>query len=240
MTSMHQRIFDDIEQKIVTGSWPPGARVPPEHELEGTYNCSRMTVNKALSALASRGMIVRRRRIGSFVSRPQIDRTVLDIQDIGVEARKAGHTHSYRILMRKVDRLSEAEAEKTGEKKGIEVLRLECLHFVDGKPNALEQRIIMLDLVPRARFETFESTPPASWLLDQLPWSQARHVIRAVLADKAAAKLLEIERSEPCLLLVRQTWQNDRTVTYVEMVHPGDRYQFAGMLSPSGSAMNAE
>ncbi|NTH21843.1 UTRA domain-containing protein [Agrobacterium rhizogenes] len=45
---------------------------------------------------------------------------------------------------------------------------------------------------------------------------------------------MQIQRSEPCLSLSRQTWQNGRTVTYVEILHPGDRYQFAGTFRPSG------
>lgn len=233
MPSIHQRIFDDIERKIMGGIWQPGVRIPAEHELEEMYDCSRMTVNKALSALAGRGMIIRRKRAGTFVAPPQIDRTVMDIQDIGVEAQNAGHVHTYEILSQKVERLDKVESGRIGEAPGAEVLRLECLHFVDSTPHALERRIIMLDLVPRARFESFETKPPASWLLDQVPWSEAKHVIRAVRADATVARLLKIERAEACLSLTRQTWQNKRTVTHVQIIHPGDRYQFAGTFRPS-------
>ena len=111
--------------------------------------------------------------------------------------------------------------------------RVECLHIVDARPNALEKRLILLDAVPQARDETFEASPPGSWLLDQVPWSEAKHIIRAVSADAATAKLLTIERHAACLLLTRQTWQNGRTVTFVEITHPGDRYQFAGVFHPS-------
>jgi GntR family histidine utilization transcriptional repressor len=91
--------------------------------------------------------------------------------------------------------------------------------------------------VPRARFESFDSKPPGCSI--SLPWSQAKHIIRAVLADKKTAHLLEIKRTEPCLLLARQTWQNGNTVTYVAMIHPGDRYQFAGMLRPSAASFSS-
>ena len=42
-----------LEAAIFSGDWPPGARVPSEQELLKRYACSRMTVNKALSALAA-------------------------------------------------------------------------------------------------------------------------------------------------------------------------------------------
>jgi GntR family histidine utilization transcriptional repressor len=192
-----------------------------------------MTVNKALSALAERGVIIRRRKVGSFVAARQIDRTVMDIQDISTEAELAGHDHSYRILMRKIEALDAATATQLGEPAGAEILRLHCLHAVDGKPNALERRIIMLAMVPSARTESFASVPPGKWLLDMVPWSKARHVIRAVSADTTTARLLGTARGEACLTLIRQTWQSSRTVTYVEIIHPGDRFQFAGDFHPT-------
>lgn len=231
--SIHQRIFKDIEAKILSGGWPPGYRIPIEHELVEQYQCSRMTVSKALSALVGRGMIVRKRKTGSFVASPQIARTVMDIQDISTEAQLAGLQYSHSILLRKIEKLSEDEAAKLNETKGMEILRLQCLHVVDGKPNAIERRVIMLDTVPLARDETFISMPPGIWLLQQVPWSKAKHVIRAISADGTTARILGTERGDPCLSLTRQTWQSDRTVTYVEITHPGDRFQFAGIFHPS-------
>ncbi|MFT4182857.1 MAG: UTRA domain-containing protein [Rhizobium sp.] len=238
MVSIHHRIFADIETKIMNGDWKPGQRIPIEHQLAEQYRCSRMTVNKALSALAERGMIVRRRKAGSFVATQQIDRTVMDIQDISTEAERAGHAHDHRILKRRIERLDASGAALLGEKPGAEILRLQCLHLVDGKPNAIERRIIMLDAVPLARTESFASVPPAKWLLAQVPWSKARHIIRAVSADPATARLLETERGDACLTLIRQTWQNGRTVTYVEITHPGDRFQFAGDFQPAEPDMS--
>jgi len=232
LKSLHQKIFDDIEAKIMGGVWQPGQRIPFEHEFEQEYQCSRMTVNKALSALADRGMIIRRRRVGSFVAPPQIDRTVMEIQDISTDAKSAGHAYGFQILARKLERLGVSEASKIGEAAGKEVLRLTCLHIVDDTPHALEERIIMLDTVPAARTELFAIKPPGSWLLEQIPWTEAKHVIRAIAADTATARLLEMQKGEPCLVLSRQTWQSGRSVTFVEITHPGDRYQFAGVFRP--------
>ena len=58
--ALYQRIRNDLEARIMSGAWPPGHRVPFEHELMETYSCSRMTVNKVLSALADTGLVVRR------------------------------------------------------------------------------------------------------------------------------------------------------------------------------------
>ena len=68
--SLHQRIVNDIEGKILSGEWAPGQRIPFELELAALYNCSRMTVNKAMTQLARAGLIERRKKSGSFVTQP--------------------------------------------------------------------------------------------------------------------------------------------------------------------------
>ena len=83
--SLHERILGDIEGRILTGEWPPGVRIPFEHELSAQYQCSRMTVNKALSELAKAGLIERRRKVGSFVMRAPSRSAVLEIPDVKAE-----------------------------------------------------------------------------------------------------------------------------------------------------------
>ena len=68
--SLHPRILAEVEARILSGEWPPGHRIPFEHELTARYGCSRMTVSKALTQLAGAGLIERRRKAGSFVTRP--------------------------------------------------------------------------------------------------------------------------------------------------------------------------
>src|SRR5258705_6488594 len=93
--SLHRRILSDISERIVSGDWPPGHRIPFEHELSAEYNCSRMTVNKALSQLAKAGLIERRRRSGSFVRLPQSQAAVLEIHDIRIEVETLGLPYRY-------------------------------------------------------------------------------------------------------------------------------------------------
>ena len=74
MIPLHQRIRSEIEGRILSGEWAPGYRIPFEHEMMARHRCARMTVSKALSGLASAGLIVRRKGSGSFVARPRLDR----------------------------------------------------------------------------------------------------------------------------------------------------------------------
>ena len=86
--TLYKQIRLDIERQILTGEWPPGHRIPFEHELMVRYGCSRMTVNKALSELAQADLIERRRRAGTFVRRPKFLSAVLQITDIRAEITK--------------------------------------------------------------------------------------------------------------------------------------------------------
>ena len=49
-----------------------------------------MTVNRALASLVDAGLIVRRRRVGSFVAQPHIRSVILDIPDIKAEVAARG------------------------------------------------------------------------------------------------------------------------------------------------------
>ena len=75
--TLYKQIRLDIERRVLTGEWPPGYRIPFEHELMTRYGCSRMTVSKALSKLARADLIERRRRAGTLVRRPKFLSAVL-------------------------------------------------------------------------------------------------------------------------------------------------------------------
>lgn len=142
--TLNQRIRSDLESRILSGEWAPGFRIPYEHELMEQYGCSRMTVNKVLTALAESGMIERRRRAGSFVARqpPHLEQVALEIPDIAMEVGSRGHQYAYRLLQREL-RLADAgnagEVELAGSEK---LLAMRCLHLADGRPLALEHRLI--------------------------------------------------------------------------------------------------
>jgi GntR family histidine utilization transcriptional repressor len=93
--TLYKQIRLDIERRILTGEWPPGHRIPFEHELTAHYRCSRMTVSKALSELAQADLIERRRKAGTFVRRPTFLSAVLKIADIRAEITALGRSYGY-------------------------------------------------------------------------------------------------------------------------------------------------
>jgi GntR family histidine utilization transcriptional repressor len=233
MEHPHQRIRGDIETRIMSGEWPPGHRIPSEHEMMAQYGCSRMTVNKVISALAAQGLITRRRRAGSVVAEPSTGRAVLEIQDFSSEAARTGTNYRFEILRRSVEALNAAAAARTGLRVGAPVLSVDTLHLTEGVPSAYEQRVINLSVVPDAAHEPFEAVPPGTWLLSRVPWTDAEHLIRAVNADGALARRLKVDTGAACLVLERRTWQTGALVTDARLTYPGERYHMAGRFSPT-------
>lgn len=228
MSSLHRRIGADIERRILSGEWPPGARVPTEAELQAEYGCARMTVSKALTDLSARGLIVRRRRAGSVVARPPVHSAVLDIPDIAAEIAARGMAYGYERLERS-ERAATADEAWLGER----VVAVACLHRADGAPFALERRLIGLEATPEAGDETFEAVSPGGWLLKRAPWTEAEHRIAAVAADRETALRLDLEAGEACLKLERRTWADGRGVTWAWQTFPGQAYDLVARFSPA-------
>lgn len=225
-----------LAMRIMSGDWRPGHRVPSEHELMEQYGCSRMTVNKALSTLASSGLIVRKRRSGSFVASPHSQTTTIEINDIRSEIVSGGYDYSYFVHSRRLRNATRQDIARLAITAGERVLAVTVVHFASELPFVLEERLISLATVPEAAGEHFVAAPPGSWLLERIPWTQAEHVIKAVGASDTAAAHLGIREGAACLVIERKTWRSGAPVTWVRLTYPGDRHQLVAQFAPATHA----
>lgn len=228
--ALYQRILGDIRDRILSGEWAPGHRIPFEHELAAEYQCSRMTVNKAMSELARTGLIERRRRSGSFVKRPRSQAAVLEIHDIRAEVEALGLPYRYELVSRA--QRGAAGDDGSGFAPGTALVDLVCRHFAGAQPFCLEERTISLAAVPEAAGEAFEEVAPGPWLLSRVPWNAAEHTIRAVAADENVAKMLGLPRHSPCLVVQRRTWSADQPVTNVRLTYAGETHSLVARFAP--------
>jgi GntR family histidine utilization transcriptional repressor len=231
--SLYQRIFGDIRARILSGEWPPGYRIPFEHELTVEYGCSRMTVNKALSQLAKAGLIERRRRLGSFVRRPQLQSAILEIHDVKAEVDALGLPYRYELVVRRRRRASSADLERLALPSSGMVLELACRHFAGERPFCLEDRLISLSAVPEAAEEAFSVVAPGPWLISRVPWSAAEHTIRAIGADRESAAALGVAEGTACLVIERKTWSAEQPITHVRLTYAGDSHALVARFAPS-------
>ena len=222
--TVEARIRRDIEARIHSGEWRPGHRIPFEHELVATYGCSRATVSKALGGLAKDGLIERRRKAGSFVAHPQVHSAVLEVPDLAQVIAARGEDYRWELTSR-------SATDSAGDVP-LPALLLEGMHYGGGEAFALERRLIALTAVPDAAQEGFADQAPGTWLLHHVPWTAARHRIRAVEANAAEAKALGLRPRGACLELERMTWRAGEVVTHVRQLFRGDRYDLVAEFRP--------
>jgi GntR family histidine utilization transcriptional repressor len=218
--NLSDRIRADLESRILSGEWKPGHPIPAEHALMAEYGCARMTVNKAIAAMAAAGLVTRRRRAGTVVASPAAERAVMEIADLAEEAARLGLSYRHSILFRGIRETTEGP-----------MLSVTTLHERGGEPLALEERRISLAAVPEAVEEGFAEVPPGTWLLQHVAWSEAEHVIGARAADAALARHLGIARGAPCLTLDRRTWRGGELITEVRLTYPASRHSFTSRFA---------
>ena len=229
-------VYDQIKraltEKITAGDWEPGDRIPPEEELAQHFDTARMTVNRALREMADEGWIVRRRGAGSFVAPPPSPTALLEIVDMSRAIPASGRRYGYECIEQVRIEATGRVAEVMRLPEGSPVRRVVCRHLADGEVIELEERWINVDLLPEAATQDFTRLGPGGWLLSAAPWTEAEHTVRAVAADGRLAERLGVECGDPCLVLERRTFQDERVVTWARLSHPGDRHVLRERFSP--------
>lgn len=192
-----------------------------------------MTVNKVLSALAASGLIVRRRRSGSFVAAQVNENSVLQIHAIEDDIRRDGKRYRLELRSRIVRKATKRDAGRLRVPTGTRVFALNCIHFADDRPLVLEDRLINLAAVPSAAAEDFRKISPGRWLLAKVPWSEAEHSISAMNASVPMAAALKIREGEACLVVQRWTGNSGHPVTHVTLSYPGSKHRLLARFNPA-------
>ncbi len=233
--ALYAQVMDHISRKIQDGTWPPGHRLPSEHELVAQFGMARMTVNRALRELVEQGRIVRVAGVGSFVAENKPQSTLLQIANIASEIRQRGH--DYRCEMIAVERLAASTdvAAWLDKRAGDSVFHSVCLHLENGTPVQLEERYVNPQVVPDYLEQDFTATPPSEYLVRNVPFDQIEHVVDAVLPNAEQAERLAMTPTDPCLLLTRRTWSRNVPVTWVRCLHPGSRYSLGSRFKADGN-----
>jgi GntR family transcriptional regulator, histidine utilization repressor len=222
-----QQIRRALIRPISEGVWPPETKIPKEFELIERYGAARMTVHRALRSLAAEGLVTRKRRFGTVVAARAPERPVLEIWDIGAEVLRFGGVYGFELLER-ARITDDPRGAPLGAEAGTALEWLLVRHFADGEPLQIEERLINLSVAPSAADESFTDAPPGSWLVANVPWTDAEHVITAEGASPEAARRLDIATGTACLVVERRTWTEGTPITWARFVHPGDKRRLVG------------
>ncbi len=135
---LYAQLMDRIRMDIQQGVYPVGEKIPPEHELEGRYGVSRVTVRRALQELTGAGLLERKQGKGTFVCQPRQEpagRREIGFHD---SCREAGRIPSVGDVRIRETEASPADREKLRLGPEARVLEIRRVLKADGEPVILE------------------------------------------------------------------------------------------------------
>ena len=78
-----EKVFEQLRDQILQGTWKEGEKLPSEQELTETLGVSRSSVRQAIRTLADYGMVETRNGTGTYVKRQISGNYMLNIVPIG-------------------------------------------------------------------------------------------------------------------------------------------------------------
>jgi GntR family transcriptional regulator len=132
---LYHQLAERLFAQIQGGEYPPGERIPSEHELAERYGLGRPTVRQATDALVQRGVLLRRRGSGTFVRGVP---TEVDL--FSLTGTLVSFEHRGLALGSELDRPRRERIDEPGhplhERPAVRITRLSR---VDGEPVLLEE-----------------------------------------------------------------------------------------------------
>lgn len=220
----YQQIKDTILEKIKSGAWAPGEKVPSEYSLVDELGVSRMTVNRALRELTQLGHLERVHGVGTFVAEPTGHASLIELKNIADEIVARGKKHQARIEKLEQNRVDHNIADRMQLSYDSKVFHIVIVHLQDDVPIQLEDRFVNPLAAPDFMAVDFAKTTPTQYLMSLFRPDEIEHTVQAVIPDADTRNALEIPETEPCLRLVRRTWKKQDVVTHVSLLYPSSRY----------------
>lgn len=222
--SLGQQVRSFVLDKIRSGEWPAGARIPSEAKLVGELGVSRMTIHMALRDLSAEGILLRRQGAGTFVAPRRGPSTFVELRNIHTEIEARGSRHSTDVLLLEQVDSDLQVATELDIAAGAPLFHSLLVHRENGRPIQVEDRYVNPQFAPDYLAQDFTRVTPNEHLTAAGSIDEVEHVIQAVPADQRMRELLELRQGEPVLLLRRRTWSRGLIATSARLYHPGSRF----------------
>lgn len=230
---LYFQVAQQLEDAIASGRLTPGMRLENELQLADKLGLSRPTMRRAMQHLVEKGLVVRRRGIGTRVVSPQVRRS-LELSSLFDDLRRGGQRPGTSVLSYGPVEADETVAAALGVATGSEVLRVVRLRSAMDQPlakltNYLRARTLTATATDLEQHGLYELIRTAGVLLHS-----ATQVIGARMATAAECRLLT--ESRPCAVLTMQRTAFDDHGTPIEHgnhIYAASRYSFQmSLLSP--------
>lgn len=234
-TPLYERIERAIASAVQDGALAPGTVFPPEPDLAEQLGLSRQTINLALTGLARRGLLTRRRGVGTFVAEPIVEQPLGQLYSFIRTLTAQGLSPSTRLLGSRVTIDDVASPLLSGNRDGL-VYEVSRLRLIDGSPLVFEELYLPLPCGERMPTERLASEILYDLLTEicGLVVSHAEETLRPVTVERTEAALLGIAPGDAAFLVERTSYAGDRPVELRRSLIRGDRYRFRVRLDGSG------
>lgn len=232
--SKYKIIEKSILQDIKEHKLKLGDQIPTEIELCKTFNSSRMTVNKALTSLVSKGYIKRISGKGSFVSKQFIEKPLKKIPRSFTEDMKSiGMIAGATLLEYKILRGREINPEI---KSKLEINDNELVHYFsrlrtgDGIIFAISYDYVPCKTLPTILPSCLENSFFEYVKSTNLEIGSSSVNITATLPTEEQKKILKIDNE--ALLKVSHTTKltDGRILEYIDTYYIGGMYSYKSYI----------
>lgn len=226
---LYQQLHRAIRQAITNHQLAPDEALPAEREMALDLGVSRITVRKALDALADEGLVTRRQGAGTFVA-TRVEKSFSKLSSFSEDMIARGRVPHSSWLRRSDGAVTPEEAMILGLSPATPVYRFSRIRFADDEPMALEFTTVPGFCLPSK--EAVENS-----LYEALErWGnrpvRALQRLRAVLFTAEQADLLNVAEAAPGLLIERRGFLRDgRAVEFTQSYYRGDAYDFVAELN---------
>lgn len=202
---LYCQISQRIESSILGGQLPAGSRLENEISLSDRLGMSRPTVRKAIQELVDKGLLVRRRGVGTQVVHGQVTRGV-ELTSLHDDLIRSGKTPATKLLSFGPVQADPHVSSELGIAVNSEVLRIERLRFADGVPVAVMTNYLST-LITSVNASDLEDVGLYQLLrMRGIVIRVAKQKISARKAHANEAELLEVENGAALLTMERTAY----------------------------------
>ena len=223
---LYHQVASAFEGAIRDGTLPPETKLENEVALARRYNLSRPTMRQAMDQLVRKGLVVRRRGVGTQVIGPQVRRN-LRLSSLYDDLVSEGAQPQTTVLS--LERIGAAEdvAEPLKIATGDEVCYLRRLRLVDGRPLALMENWIPASIARLDRADLERDGLYNILRKGGIDFRMAHQRVGATIADSDQAELLGC-RQGSALVRMERTALDSRgaAVDHGHHLYRADRYSF--------------
>lgn len=230
---LYHQAAREIERAIEDGRLPRGSKLESEVELAERLGISRPTMRQAIKQLVDKGLLIRRRGIGTIVA-PRPVRRAVALTSLYDDLKKAGREPETRVLSFRRGRCPAEVADELGIETGEQVFIFDRLRITDSgdpEPIALMHNVVPAGILEISREDLEETGLYEVFRRNGISPHTATQRIGARKVGEKEAELLEIEAGDPVLTMTRVAYDTEgRPIEYGSHCYPAESYWFEMML----------